>query len=99
MATPGRRLSKDDVVLVTGANGYIASHVVDILLSEGYNVRGTIRAAKPWLNNYFDGKYGVGRFETVIVQGMEAESSFDEAVEGVSGIVQMVRARCSQTIF
>lgn len=92
MAAAERRLSKGDVVLVTGANGYIASHVVDVLLTEGYNVRGTVRAAKPWLNNYFDGKYGIGRFETVIVEGMEAESSFDEAVKGVSGVVHMVSA-------
>lgn len=30
-------------ILVTGANGYIASHVVDQLLALRYVVRGTIR--------------------------------------------------------
>ena len=31
-------------VLVTGASGYIATHIVRILLEEGYRVRGTVRS-------------------------------------------------------
>ncbi|OQU99116.1 hypothetical protein CLAIMM_04798 [Cladophialophora immunda] len=89
MSWSRRRLTRGELVLVTGANGYIASHVVDVLLEEGYNVRGTVRAEKPWLNEYFDDKYGQGRFETVIVQRMEDESSFDAAVKGVSGVVHI----------
>ena len=30
-------------VLVTGATGYVASHVVEQLLAKGYTVRGTVR--------------------------------------------------------
>jgi nucleoside-diphosphate-sugar epimerase len=33
-------------VLVTGANGYIAMHVVDQLLKAGYTVRGTVRSTR-----------------------------------------------------
>ena len=32
-----------DLVLVTGANGYLAAHVVQQLLESGYRVRGTVR--------------------------------------------------------
>ena len=32
------------VVLVTGASGYIASHIVKQLQEEGYRVRGTVRS-------------------------------------------------------
>ena len=33
-------------VLVTGANGYIASWIVLTLLQQGYSVRGTVRTAE-----------------------------------------------------
>lgn len=33
-------------VLVTGASGYIATHVVQQLLKAGYSVRGTVRSRK-----------------------------------------------------
>lgn len=75
---------------MTGANGYIATHVVDLLLEEGYKVRGTVRAQREWLNKYFDEKYGKGKFETVIVEGMNEEGAFDEAIKGVAGVVHVV---------
>lgn len=34
------------MVLVTGASGYVASHVVHNLLKAGYRVRGTVRSLK-----------------------------------------------------
>lgn len=36
----------DEVVLVTGASGYIATHIVKQLLELGYKVRGTVRSLK-----------------------------------------------------
>lgn len=90
MATAERRIAKGDWVLVTGANGYIGSHVVDVLLQEGYNVRGSVRAEKPWLNKLFDERHGKGRFETAIVSSLNDEAAFDEAVKGVAGIVHVV---------
>lgn len=36
-------IPKNALVVVTGANGFIASHVVDQLLLAGYRVRGTVR--------------------------------------------------------
>jgi dihydroflavonol-4-reductase len=32
-----------DLILVTGANGFVATHVIKILISKGYRVRGTVR--------------------------------------------------------
>lgn len=45
----------DALVLVTGSNGYIAVHLVRVLLEKGYRVRGTVRkqAAIPYLKNMF----------------------------------------------
>ncbi|GAB6018891.1 hypothetical protein CHUAL_000549 [Chamberlinius hualienensis] len=34
------------LILVTGANGYIASHVIQLLQKEGYKVRGSVRDLK-----------------------------------------------------
>ncbi|KAJ7602296.1 NAD-P-binding protein [Mycena polygramma] len=84
-------IEKGSFVLVTGANGFIASHVVDQLLAAGYNVRGTSRSAEKskWLHEVFDKRYGAGRFECVSVPDMVADGAFDEAVKGVSGIVHL----------
>ena len=37
-------ISLAEKVLVTGASGYLASHVVKLLQEEGQNVRGTVRS-------------------------------------------------------
>ena len=84
-------------MLVTGANGYIATHIVDVLLEEGYNVRGTLRSEKSWLNKYFDQKYGTGRFETRIVEALNDDGAFDEVVKGVAGIVHVVSLEAVDT--
>ena len=36
----------DELVLVTGASGFIATHIVKLLLEKGYRVRGTVRSLK-----------------------------------------------------
>ncbi|MEM6996878.1 MAG: GDP-mannose 4,6-dehydratase, partial [Myxococcota bacterium] len=41
----GRAIEKGELVCVTGASGYIGSHVVEALLRRGYRVRGTVRDA------------------------------------------------------
>ena len=54
-------------VLVTGANGFAAIHIVDILLKKGYSVRATIRSESKgtYLKKLFE-KYG-DKLELVIV--------------------------------
>lgn len=77
-------------VLVTGANGYIASHVVDKLLKLGYLVRGTVRTQKPWLNKYFEEKYGAGVFETVELASFDDQKDIDYHLYGIDGIIHLV---------
>ncbi|KAL4802571.1 NAD(P)-binding protein [Aspergillus unguis] len=76
-------------VLVTGANGYLASHTVDQLLLAGYNARGTVRALNKgqWLSEFILKKYGLGRFELVEVPDMAASWAFTKSVKGVTAIV------------
>lgn len=39
-------INMDIPVIVTGANGYLASHIIKLLLETGYKVKGTIRDLK-----------------------------------------------------
>ena len=81
------------LVVVTGANGYIASHVVDQLLLAGYRVRATVRnvAKCAWMKDFFNGKHGSGSgsFELIEVPEMAAPGSFDQAVKGAVGLAHV----------
>ena len=78
------RLAKGSLVVVTGANGYIGSHVADQALQAGFNVRGTFRseAKAEWMKEYVADKYGKDRLEVCIVPDMSHDGAFDEAVKG-----------------
>lgn len=79
------------LVLVTGANGFIASHVVDQLLKKGYKVRGTVRTLEKggWIQDYADKTYGPGEMGLVVVPDFGMPKAYDEAVQGCSGIVHV----------
>lgn len=66
--------------------------MVDQLSNLGYMVRGTVRDSRPWLNKLFDGKYGKGKFETFIFSDLTSEVECERAVDGISGIIHVVRA-------
>lgn len=72
-------------VLVTGATGYIGTHIVDQFLQAGYNVVGTSRSAAKADNiqKYFDEKYGPGKFEIYEAGDLQQEGVFDDAVKGL----------------
>ncbi|KAJ6179786.1 hypothetical protein N7519_010247 [Penicillium mononematosum] len=84
-------------VLVTGANGYIASHIVKVLLDLGYLVRGTVRTPMPWLTEYFEKQCGLGRFELIVVSDFQQSDAFDESVNGVSGVIHVAQGLPSST--
>src|SRR5713101_1239452 len=73
-------------VLVTGANGYLATWVVKKYLEAGYSVRGTVRSLSKsaFLNDKF-AHYG-DRFELVVVEDITKDGAFDEAVKDVEAI-------------
>lgn len=79
-------MPKGSWILVTGVNGYVASHTADQLLQHGYKVRGTVRNLSKnwWIKDLFDRKYGAGRFEIAQVEGMTSPGAFDHAVKGKS---------------
>ena len=79
-------ISSPAKVLVTGANGYLATWVVKKYLEAGYSVRGAVRSLKKsaFLNDIF-AQYG-DRFELVVVEDITKNGAFDEAVKGVEAI-------------
>ena len=59
-------------VLVTGANGFLAVHIIVILLKKGYAVRGVVRSLDKgeYLKKLFAG-YG-DKFELAVVEDITA---------------------------
>lgn len=78
-------------VLVTGSNGYLASHIVDQLLSSGYHVRGTVRSLDrgSWLLSYFSDKCGPDRLTLHVVPDMSIPDAFTDAMQGCAGVVHV----------
>lgn len=86
----GAVLPQGSLILVTGANGLVGSHVADQFLKHGYNVRGTVRDAKKsaWVARYFETQYGTERFELVELQDLTNTEAVKKVAEGESNISQ-----------
>ncbi|KAK7456489.1 hypothetical protein VKT23_010739 [Stygiomarasmius scandens] len=73
-------------ILATGANGFVATWIVDGLLKKGYTVRASVRSADK-------GKHLQEMFKSfgdklqIIVTGDMSKATFDEAVKGVDAII------------
>jgi len=74
-------------VLITGASGYVASHVIRAFASAGYEIIGTVRSASgiPAIQKahaaYAD------KLSFAVIPDLIVEGAFDEAVKGVDGII------------
>ncbi|KAI0854623.1 hypothetical protein F4860DRAFT_498966 [Xylaria cubensis] len=78
----------DSTILVTGANGLIASWIVERFLQAGYRVRGTVRSISrcSWMEPFFADRHGPGRFELIEVSDFSAPGAWDLSVKGVAGV-------------
>jgi nucleoside-diphosphate-sugar epimerase len=77
-------IPKGSTVLITGVNGYIASHVADQVIVAGYRVRGTVRSDPKGelMTEVYEKRHGPGKFEFVVVPDMSVDHAFDDAVKG-----------------
>lgn len=79
--------SPSDLVLVTGANGHVAQHVVDQLLAlpEGPRVRATVRskATATQITEFYQSKnYADNKLQIIVVPDIVITGAFDDAVKG-----------------
>ncbi|OUM51132.1 hypothetical protein BVG19_g218 [[Candida] boidinii] len=81
-----------DKVLVTGANGFLASHIVDVLLSKGYKVIGTVRSEAKYepLLKEFKAKYPQANISFEIVKDIAAANAFDEVLKKNTDIKHVI---------
>lgn len=69
-------------VLLTGGSGFIAAHVLDILLERGHSVVTTVRSKdKGDFLKKNHSKYGKDKFDYVIVEDIAKEDAFADAVK------------------
>lgn len=73
-------------VLITGASGFIAAHVVDRFLEAGYNVRATVRSEKTAEKVLETYNQYANQLSFAIVPDVAAPGAFDEAVKDVDGV-------------
>jgi nucleoside-diphosphate-sugar epimerase len=78
--------STQQCVLVTGANGFVGSHVIDALLSSGYSVKAVVR------NTWSDAPHGV----ELLVADLSLPFDWSAALRGVTTIIHLA-ARVHQT--
>jgi len=71
------------LVLLTGANGFLGTCCLDLLLKEHFSVRATARTQEKadFLRKQFPS------IETVVIPDQTVERAYDEAVKGVDGII------------
>ncbi|GAA6001609.1 SDR family oxidoreductase [Rhodotorula paludigena] len=77
------------LVLLTGASGYLATHILVQLLQRGFRVRGTVRSADKgqYLERMLEREGVKGDVEFVVVDNVEKPDAFSEAVKGCDAIV------------
>lgn len=72
--------------LVTGASGYIAMHIIELLLNQGYYVRGTIRNLND--KEKVDALKKLGPIELVEAD-LENAESWKTAVKGIDIVLHV----------
>jgi len=75
------------VVCVTGASGFIASHLVKQLLERGYHVRATVRNKEDKeKNQHLTSLPGANERLELFSADLLQAGAFDQAVEGSEGV-------------
>jgi dihydroflavonol-4-reductase len=85
-------MSDTELILVTGASGFIAQHVILALLERGYAVRGTVRDLKHAQDvlNVLETQSPVARSRvTIVAADLEQDAGWEEAMLGISAVMHV----------
>ncbi|KAF9889734.1 hypothetical protein FE257_007040 [Aspergillus nanangensis] len=79
------------LVLITGVNGFLASHLALQLLQRGYAVKGTVRTPETasWITSAMKSHYPNAPFQAVVIPNLSAPGIMDSLLQDVSGVVYM----------
>ncbi|OOG00207.1 hypothetical protein ASPCADRAFT_504090 [Aspergillus carbonarius ITEM 5010] len=78
---------QDQVILITGASGFLASHIVHYFLVSGYHVRGTVRSTATAEKVRQTFPQYAAQLSLVIFEDVAQPGAFDRAVQGVQGVI------------
>jgi nucleoside-diphosphate-sugar epimerase len=78
-------LPPGSLILVTGATGFIATHIVNEALKAGYRVRGTARSAEKAQDD--EVFHNNQNYHCVVVADLSAAEAFNDAVKDCAGVI------------
>lgn len=73
-------------ILITGASGFVGTHITRTFLEKGYHVRATARSESSGQNLLLTHKGFEKQLTLAIVPDLVRPGAFDEAVNGVDGV-------------
>ncbi|UNI18341.1 hypothetical protein JDV02_004614 [Purpureocillium takamizusanense] len=76
-----------ETILITGASGYLGGHLIKAALQKGYNVRATARSDSSAQKIAAQFPQSAAKLSYAIVLDITNPQSYQEALEGVSGII------------
>ncbi|CAI7646037.1 unnamed protein product [Penicillium glandicola] len=84
----GSIIPSGGLVLITGVNGFLASHLALELVKRGYAVRGTVRSPESasWITSAVKTRYPTSKFDALVVPSLSAPGIMDELIKDVNGI-------------
>lgn len=85
--TPSMLSKESKVILITGASGFIATHIVADFLRAGYQVRGTVRSSSTAKAVRQSFAQYAEQLSLTIVEDVGRPGAFDSAVQGVHGAI------------